>query len=1411
MPYFIYDDVDTSADDSSSTHSQEVNGIPNSEDAYSGDTEGIIDDGYWPEVDDEWLPDGRRSSAPHDEDDDAATLQPGDPLPWENDEIGLVQDERGKTLGRLLSPSVDTLAKSRGFTVAIPESTLVHPVSSFSGFCAPAPERKEKCAVEALLKNPVSLPKDEFFEIELGQFVVYRHSASDRDKPPHRRQYPYEMRPLQTLCTKGAHSTLYADGILSHGDAKFFVRGIAFEELPLGNYGMAEPTVGDQIWISSTLNQRMGKQNLYYKLTTPAKEYARYHHGFLWVADLAKHVVDYMAAAGDKKRRVEFRHFKSHFHRWLIQAHGRDAVFNRWLDQYGRTDFRVAVNAYSDFIYKEAHGVLTSQQVFFHTFWKEIKSYTAYKPYGLVLNDASGRVSAGQSPEAEPSGPRGFDSASSLLGSNLRAQNGKRSSTPPPTVVTPYIYDCFAHMPFGHLLEEVNLSQRTEKLRNALIEQQHLQPGSHVHKSARHLDTTWVARAKGLQRPVRVGDVISTPRDEGLDSKWKREVAAGFDDVDRWLGLVQRIHISKAGKRSFDVIWIYRPVDTICGQMKYPWDNELFLSDHCSCYDKHDKIEEGEVLEIHTIQWGGSPTSADFFCRQTYLHEEHRWITLKEEHKMCSHRAPRVVDPDNYRVGETVLALLDPSGKRLEPCELVTAPTKPGVKMELRRLLRRIEVDPYSQARPNELVYSDEIYSVLLAAVYGRCLVRYYSPGETVQTPYDRDGVGNAFYISTYLQDTLGTKTCEPFSHERPFPKTFRQGMDPSEGFTKLQGFDLFCGGGNFGRGLEESGAVEMRWANDINMRAIHTYMANLDDPSRVSPFAGSIDDLARLALEGRFASNVPAVGEVDFVSGGSPCPGFSRLTVDKTTPNQRKNQSLVAAFASFIDMYRPKYGLLENVVEIIQGRKTREEDVFCQLICAIVGMGYQTHFFLLDAWTFGSPQSRSRIFLAFAAPGLRLPEVPMQSHRPLAMRSRSLGLLSNGEPMLRKTFTPTAFASVTARQALADLPDIADAKADCCIPFPDHRQSIGVTQLLRPQLGCIPTRPWGLNLGTAHNKGDGPMTAAELSLYPQAQRQGPSSKAFGRLRPDRLMGTITTKPSPSDGYGRAVLHWAQNRILTVMEARRAQGFRDHEVILGTPAEQWKTVGNSVAREVSLALGLSFRAAWLGSLIEGDEHLPLPRHMVRQPTMGGVEAERRKTQRQQPPADDEATLVQREGGDTPDTPLRHPAVERFTATHVSHSYPTPAKHGTPRRAMTPRRASSRRSSPTVAHGMTAYDPHDESIFGPETGLPIRKPRGDHERVTDWRGRRAVDETYAPPSDYESERTTTTSQDPEVWTPEPSRDLSATPATSVEGESRVDSAASARTRPANSVMYRLFTSKRKTAGEEKREAKRTCLP
>ncbi|KAF5521550.1 DNA (cytosine-5)-methyltransferase 3 [Colletotrichum aenigma] len=362
---------------------------------------------------------------------------------------------------------------------------------------------------------------------------------------------------------------------------------------------------------------------------------------------------------------------------------------------------------------------------------------------------------------------------------------------------------------------------------------------------------------------------------------------------------------------------------------------------------------------------------------------------------------------------------------------------------------------------------------------------------------------------------------------------------------------------------------------------------------SEVHPFIGSIDDLQRLALEGKFSDKVPNIGAVDFVSAGSPCPGFSRLTNDKNKPKLRKDQSLVAAFASFVDTYRPKYGLLENVLEIVQPCGKKDEDVFCQLICALVGLGYQTHFFLLDAWPYGSPQSRSRVFLCFAAPGHRLPELPLHSHshyQPVP-RWKTLGKLPNNEPMGEQLVMPTPFNFIGSEEATADLPNIVDGKVDICIPFPDHRLAHGYTKYLRNQLSVIPTHPYGMSFMTTWDNGHGIMTKAERDFFPAKGDRvtQASSPAWGRCFPQKVMQTVTAAPSPADARLGRILHWNQNRILTVMEARRAQGFLDHEVILGQPKDQWRVVGNSVAREVSLALGLSFREAWLGSLVDGDE------------------------------------------------------------------------------------------------------------------------------------------------------------------------------------------------------------------------------
>ncbi|KAI6487507.1 hypothetical protein MCOR13_009214 [Pyricularia oryzae] len=55
------------------------------------------------------------------------------------------------------------------------------------------------------------------------------------------------------------------------------------------------------------------------------------------------------------------------------------------------------------------------------------------------------------------------------------------------------------------------------------------------------------------------------------------------------------------------------------------------------------------------------------------------------------------------------------------------------------------------------------------------------------------------------------------------------------------------------------------------------------------------------------------------------------------------------------------------------------------------------------------------------------------------------------------------------------------------------------------------------------------------------------------------------------------------------MEVRRAQGVPDNEVLVGQFRDRWKLVGNSVARQAALALGLELRRAYFGNLYDDDD------------------------------------------------------------------------------------------------------------------------------------------------------------------------------------------------------------------------------
>ncbi|KUJ14788.1 S-adenosyl-L-methionine-dependent methyltransferase, partial [Mollisia scopiformis] len=1038
----------------------------------------------------------------------------------------------------------------------------IYPKSRRQEFIPPFPPCSERSAVRDLLAEiksrdtDQSLEQPSFIEFDLSDFSIYL---------PDNKNYPYELRGLQHLVTRAGCSSFLFDGILTVGNTHRYVSAVPFQICSIGNYGENIHEVDGDIWLQSNIN---ADADIYYRLKTPSPEYREYHDGFLWLANLAKHFVDYCQAAPEQT--VFLINFRTDFSQWLREHHGSSPAFQNWYQQYDKDDFRRHITMHIKFLFKETVGVnpeLKTEPIF-----NEVLEMD-YIPQQLIVERK--------------------------------------------TIVTPYVYECFKDLRFGHHLKamEVSGTPRTQQISqggcldltvNDYVRPSHIEvrveiPSSIPEPAPRIIQTrspsspNAVSPRQRMILNIKSGDVLSVVKD-GKGSVWKDEVSRWKTADDCWYVYVQAIHKSTDGTREFDALWLYKASDTSCAKMKYPYQNELFLSDNCTCLQK--RITEEEVLSSVKVVWNGRPSERDkrVFIRQTYLENE-KFVTLKKAHKRCKHlQAKAGGDPTSheYQIGQTVLVPPPRKSKfALEPYEVVKFITE-GVKEEvavLRRLQRRQTVD--GKGRPNELVYTETLDRIPVRKIEGSCLVRFYKCSDVlnhqIPAPYSRDGTGNAFYITTRLVDVNGIGMVQPIEHN--LPASLLQGFDPTEAYARLRGMDLYCGGGNFGRGLEEGGAVHNEWAVDVNREAIYTYFANLPNPNGTKIFFGSVDDLLSQALQGnpKNSNLIPAPGDVDCIFAGSPCQGFSAINSSRNNEQGLKNQSLVASVGAYIDFYRPKYGILENVMTMAQKGRGRDEDVLSQLICAIVGLGYQLQMFVVDAWSCGMPQSRTRLFVSFAAPGLEPLDHPKisHSHPPVKERDRTLGKMANGEAFGRRFRGPTPFEYISAEEGIGELPSIGYGSTYHCTEYPYHISAFPMTERRRQQVESIPKLPRGMNFAKAWNEGRGVLTPEQTSYFPVYRSNGTlrencskTSTAWGRMDPKGLITVILSQMAMGDARAGQIIHWDQPRTLTVMEAQRAQGFLDDEILLGGTAASFKILGNSVARGVALALGLALHEAW---------------------------------------------------------------------------------------------------------------------------------------------------------------------------------------------------------------------------------------
>lgn len=96
----------------------------------------------------------------------------------------------------------------------------------------------------------------------------------------------------------------------------------------------------------------------------------------------------------------------------------------------------------------------------------------------------------------------------------------------------------------------------------------------------------------------------------------------------------------------------------------------------------------------------------------------------------------------------------------------------------------------------------------------------------------------------------------------------------------------------------------------------------------------------------------------------------------------------------------------------------------------------------------------------------------------------------------------------------------------------------------------------------------------------------GKSRRPYARLWWDETVSTVVTFP---DLHSQAVMHPEQDRVLTIRECARLQGFPDYYRFCGTVKQRYRQIGNAVAVPVGRALGFTLGMAF--QKLSGDDPL----------------------------------------------------------------------------------------------------------------------------------------------------------------------------------------------------------------------------
>jgi DNA (cytosine-5)-methyltransferase 1 len=295
-----------------------------------------------------------------------------------------------------------------------------------------------------------------------------------------------------------------------------------------------------------------------------------------------------------------------------------------------------------------------------------------------------------------------------------------------------------------------------------------------------------------------------------------------------------------------------------------------------------------------------------------------------------------------------------------------------------------------------------------------------------------------------------------------------------------LTAIDLFSGCGGLTLGLKQSGFA-VKCAIEIDPKASAVYAANHPE---VRLEVGDIRNIDASKLRKSLGLRA---GALDLLAGCPPCQGFSRIRKKNNGRSARDpRNSLIDEFGVFVQVFKPRYVLLENVPGLLDYYK------FKLYLGILRAEGYQTRCAILDAADFGVPQRRKRLLVVASRHGCP-PGLQPSSSR-MSVREAIGGLPKPG----------------SSGDRLHDMPE---------------RRSERIANLIR----AIP-----LN-------GGGRQALPESMQLACHKASDGFADVYGRMEWDNVAPTITSGcHNPSKGR---FLHPQEHRTISLREASILQGF----------------------------------------------------------------------------------------------------------------------------------------------------------------------------------------------------------------------------------------------------------------------------